>query len=122
MKTIATITLVISLCACGSEEKEIVALSTEDSILVESQNHIQITNEILDSADSRVSESVYSIVVDMQELKAENQKLKTEYTKLKKTRIQRDTIYITEKKNFWGKTKRSVDSTQSITEDSTTIN
>lgn len=122
MKTIATITLVCSLCACGGVEKETVILSTEDSVLVESQKHIQSTNEILDSADSRVSESVYSIVVDIQQLKTENEKLKSECTKLRKTRIQRDTIYVTEKKNFWGKTKRSVDSTQSITEDSTIIN
>jgi hypothetical protein len=120
--TIATITLVCSLCACGGVEKESVIFNTDDSVLVESQKHIQITNEVLDSADSRVSESVYSIVVDIQQLKSENQKLKTEYNKLKKTRIQRDTIYVTEKKNFWGKTKRSVDSSQSITEDSTIIN
>lgn len=122
MKNIATITLVCYLCACGGEEKESVVLSMEDSILSQSEKHIKTTNIILDSADSRVSESVLSIVIDIQELKSENEKLKTDYKNLKKTRIQKDTIYITEKKNFWGKTKRSVDSTNSITEDSTIIN
>ena len=51
---------------------------------------------------------------EVKELKTENTELKTENTGLKKAalNVRVDTIYITEKKNFWGKTKTSVDSTQ----------
>jgi hypothetical protein len=51
-------------------------------------------------------------------LKAENNQLK-ELTKVTKTVIVRDTIYIKEKTNFWGKKKVSTDSSSSV--DSTII-
>jgi hypothetical protein len=44
-----------------------------------------------------------------------------ETIKVTKSKIVRDTIFITEKKNFWGRTKTSIDSSQSVTEDSTQI-
>ena len=51
-------------------------------------------------------------------LKKEIQGLK-EVSKMTKTVIIRDTVFITEKKNFWGKTKTKIDSSQStIVEDS----
>ena len=51
-------------------------------------------------------------------LKKEIQGLK-EVSKMTKTIIIRDTVFITEKKNFWGKTKTKLDSSQStIIEDS----
>ena len=108
MKTIATITLVYFLCACGGVKKEKVVLSTEDSVITESQKNIENTNAILDSADSRVSESVHTIVIDIKKIKAENEKLKSECNKLKKTKVKIDTIYVKENKN--------------LTKDSTTIN
>jgi hypothetical protein len=108
MKIIATITLVYSLCACGGVKKENVVLSTNDSIITQSQRHIENTNVILDSADYHVSESVHDIVIDIQKLKIENEKLKSESSKLKKRRVRVDTIYVIENKN--------------LTKDSTTIN
>ena len=108
MKNIATITLVCYLCACGGEGKESVVLSTDDSLITQSQKHIENTNVILDSADYHVSESVHDIVIDIEKLKIENEKLKSESIKLKKRRVRVDTIYVIENKN--------------LTKDSTTIN
>ncbi len=122
MKSLIAIFLVIFLNACRSDKGSSDKLIQVDSVLLESQKHIQAVNVVLDSADSKVSESVYMVVGELESLKKENEKLKVEYKRLKKTIVRHDTIYITEKKNFWGKTKRSVDSTQSITEDSTIQN
>lgn len=122
MKGLISIVLVIFLSACGSEKDYVARMVEADSVILESQKHIQAVNVVLDSADARVSESVYMVVGELQELKSENEKLKTEYKRVRTKVVRHDTIYITEKKNFWGKTKRSVDSTQSITEDSTIQN
>lgn len=54
----------------------------------------------------------------IEQLKVENAELK-ELTKVTKTIIQRDTIYIKEKTNFWGKKRISADSSSSV--DSTII-
>lgn len=54
----------------------------------------------------------------VEKLKQENIELK-EQTKIVKTVIQRDTIYIKEKTNFWGKKRVSADSSTSV--DSTII-
>ena len=54
----------------------------------------------------------------IEQLKVENAELK-ELTKVTKTIIQRDTIYIKEKTNFWGKKRVSADSSKSV--DSTII-
>jgi hypothetical protein len=118
MDKIFILNLVFFLLSCGGNNSVVVVAEKSDSVIVESQKHIQAVNLVLDSADSKVSESVYTVVEQMQNLKSENEKLKIQYQRLKKTIVRHDTVYITEKKNFWGKTKRSVDSTQSITEDS----
>lgn len=122
MKGLIPIVLVILLNACGGGKDYEAKMVEADSVILESQKNIQAINVVLDSADTRVSESVYMVVEELQELKSENEKLKTEYKRVKTKVVRHDTIYITEKKNFWGKTKRSVDSTQSITEDSTIQN
>lgn len=122
MKGLISIVLVILLNACGGGKDYEAKMVEADSVILESQKNIQAINVVLDSADTRVSESVYMVVEELQELKSENEKLKTEYKRVKTKVIRHDTIYITEKKNFWGKTKRSVDSTQSTIEDSTIQN
>lgn len=122
MKGLISIVLVIFLNACGGGKDFEAKMVEADSVILESQKHIQAVNVVLDSADTRVSESVYMVVEELQELKSENEKLKTEYKRMKTKIVRHDTIYITEKKNFWGKTKRSVDSTQTTTEDSTIQN
>jgi hypothetical protein len=122
MKRIVLLNIVLFLSSCRSDKGVVLKMAEADSVIAQSQDHIQSVNLILDSADSKVSESVYTVVEQLHELKAENENLKIQYQRLKKTIVKRDTIYITEKKNFWGKTKRSVDSTQSITEDSTIQN
>jgi len=74
--------------------------------------------KILPVVQKVIEKKQKSIVYLMNELKAENNQLK-ELTKVVKTVIVRDTIYIKEKTNFWGKKKVSTDSSSSV--DSTII-
>ena len=74
--------------------------------------------KILPVVQKVIEKKQKSIVYLMNELKAENNQLK-ELTKVTKTVIVRDTIYIKEKTNFWGKKKVSTDSSSSV--DSTII-
>ncbi len=74
--------------------------------------------KILPVVQKVIEKKQKSIVYLINELKAENNQLK-ELTKVTKTVIVRDTIYIKEKTNFWGKKKVSTDSSSSV--DSTII-
>jgi len=74
--------------------------------------------KILPVVQKVIEKKQKSIVYLMNELKAENNQLK-ELTKVTKTVIVKDTIYIKEKTNFWGKKKVSTDSSSSV--DSTII-
>jgi microcompartment protein CcmL/EutN len=74
--------------------------------------------KILPVVQKVIEKKQKSIVYQINVLKAENNQLK-ELTKVTKTVIVRDTIYIKEKTNFWGKKKVSTDSSSSV--DSTII-
>lgn len=74
--------------------------------------------KILPVVQKVIEKKQKSIVYQINVLKAENNQLK-ELTKVVKTVIVRDTIYIKEKTNFWGKKKVSTDSSSSV--DSTII-
>lgn len=118
MKTL----LIIFACSLviGCENKDSKVLIQEaDSVLQQSNKHIYEYNEVIKQVDSQVAERVKLVVGEIQNLESENAKLKSDNTRMKRvSRVIRDTVYITEKKNFWGKTKRTIDSTQSIIEDS----
>jgi len=118
MKTIPIIFVCLFILGCEDNDSEIL-VQEADSVLQQSNKHIYEYNEVIKQVDSQVAEKVKVVVFQMKTLEAENKQLKTDFTKIKKvSRVVRDTIYITEKKNFWGKTKRTIDSTQSIIEDS----
>jgi len=74
--------------------------------------------KILPVVQKVIEKKQKSIVYQINVLKAENNQLK-ELTKVVKTVIVKDTIYIKEKTNFWGKKKVSTDSSSSV--DSTII-
>jgi hypothetical protein len=106
------------ILGCEDNDSEIL-VQEADSVLQQSNKHIYEYNEVIKQVDSQVAEKVKVVVFQMKTLEAENKQLKTDFLKIKKvSRVVRDTIYITEKKNFWGKTKKTIDSTQSIIEDS----
>lgn len=117
---IIIILVMTSLLGCNQTPKS-VEFQSVDSVIQQSQSTFEDINENAKKTDSVINQKVIRVVTkienlnqEVKELKTENTELKTENTGLKKAalNVRVDTIYITEKKNFWGKTKTSVDSTQ----------
>ena len=75
-------------------------------------------SKILPVVEQVIKKKEKEIIREIKYLKAENNQLK-EQVKVTKTVIVRDTIYIKEKTNFWGKKKVSTDSSSSV--DSTIV-
>lgn len=103
-----------------------------DSIVEKSKKLTDSTSHMLHVADEKADEKikviiqkVYILKANVDTLKKENNKLHHDVEdlqnviKVTKSTVIRDTIFITEKKNFWGKSKISKDSSQSVIEDST---
>lgn len=116
----------IFFISCSQNSEEVVVSQTEaDTAILESIKLKDSTIIVLDLADKKTTQVVKKVIEkvdDLQELnnvlKKENSSLK-ETIKVTKSTVIRDTVFITEKKNFWGKTKTTIDSSQSVTEDST---
>lgn len=116
----------IFFISCSQKKADVEVSKTEaDTAILESIKLKDSTIIVLDLADKKTTQVVKKVIEkvdDLQELnivlKKENSSLK-ETIKVTKSTVIRDTIFITEKKNFWGKTKTTIDSSQSITEDST---
>ena len=107
------ILVMTSLLGCNQTPKP-VEFQSVDSVIKESQSAFVDINENAKKTDSFITQKVIGVVTKIENLNQEVKELKTENTGLKKAalNVRVDTIYITEKKNFWGKTKTSVDSTQ----------
>jgi hypothetical protein len=106
------ITLVL-LTGCAQSPEVKIEENETDSLLIKSKETIVTTDIVSKKSDSIVNKKVNSVVYQIKVLKDENLFLEKAIS-LKTEKIIRDTIYITEKKNFWGKTKKTVDSSQSI--------
>jgi hypothetical protein len=106
--------LVLLLAGCGSANTEVVEIEEIDTIFVKSDSLAKHAFTVLPKADEQVDKVIERIEVKVETLKSELVKAKS----VVKTITVRDTIYITEKKNFWGKKKVSVDSSQSVVIDS----
>lgn len=129
MNRVAYISLIfIVSCQTKFDKKEshIESLPV-DSVIVKSRSLHDSSDVVLKVTDMQTQEKVKDMVNQVRGLQTTNKALTNENQSLKqslqvtKTITIRDTIYITEKKNFWGKTKRSVDSGQSVVEDKTLI-
>lgn len=120
------LTLVLLTGCMQSPEVKIEANET-DSLLIKSKETIVTTSGVSKRSDSIVNKKVNKIVLEIKSIKQENTTLQEENSTLKDENINltkaislktetiiRDTIYITEKKSFWGKTKKTVDSSQSV--------
>jgi hypothetical protein len=107
------ILVMTSLLGCNQTPKS-VEFQSVDSVIKQSQSAFVDINENAKKTDSFITQKVIGVVTKIENLNQEVKELKTENTGLKKAalNVRVDTIYITEKKNFWGKTKTSVDSTQ----------
>ena len=116
----------IFFISCGQNNTEVVLPPSQaDTAILESIRLKDSTIIVLDLADKKTTEVVKKVIEKVDDLEDLNTALEKENNSLKETikvtksTIIRDTVFITEKKNFWGKTKTTIDSSQSITEDST---
>lgn len=122
--------LIISLflASCSNHDSNFDVLPNEsDSAIIESKKLNDSTKIVLDLADKKTTKTLEKVIKKVDNLQNLNISLRNENLSLKETikvtksTIVRDTIFITEKKNFWGKTKTKIDSSQSVVEDSTII-
>lgn len=117
---ILTIAFLFTSCMAKVAEKkeEVVVEPSYDSIITASHKLHDSILVYIPAVDKKIKKLEKGIVYKVEELEKENQSLKKE-AMIVKTIVVRDTIYIKEKTNFWGKKKVSSDSTQSI--DSTIV-
>ena len=115
---------ILLLVACNGKPKEVVQDSVQIEI-VEKQKFYDSVAVLIPAAEKKIKErekiiikNIYTLKHDSDSLMKENEGLK-EIVRVTKSIVIRDTIYIKEKTNFWGKKKVSTDSSQSI--DSTII-
>ena len=115
---IIIIAFLFTSCMAKVIEKDKEANPSYDSIIAASHNLHDSILVYIPKVDKKIEKLEKGIIHKVDVLKKENQSLKKE-AMIVKTVVVRDTIYIKEKTNFWGKKKVSTDSTQSI--DSTII-
>ena len=109
----------ILLISCNSDKQSLVLNNDYPKPLYDSVMKIlPITEKIIIRKEKQIVHKIQEAEKKIIELEKENEKL-NELTKVTKTVIIRDTIYIKEKTNFWGKKRISTDSTTFI--DSTII-
>lgn len=121
MKKIIVILLLFTSC---ENKREYTSISTKkaDSALQNSMRLNDSSLNLLDLADKKTEVVVMQVMTKVNRLENSNISLKKEIqglkevSKMTKTVIIRDTVFITEKKNFWGKTKKTIDSSQSQSE------
>lgn len=113
------------LLSCNNKNKKQEVVKSEIDTLIEKSVKISDSSVlVLKLADKRTEILIKEVEKKIDNLENVNESLKNSVFALKnqsnsvKTITIRDTIYITEKKNFWGKTKRTIDSSQSVSEDS----
>lgn len=85
-----------------------------DSIIVKSRETVVTGVQASQEADKSIDKKVKTVVKEITNLKLENKELAKAVSV--KTVI-RDTVFITEKKNIWGKTKKTIDSSQGVSTD-----
>lgn len=111
--------LMILLISCNSDKQSVVLNNDYQKPLYDSViKMLPITEKIIIRKEKQIVHKFQEAEKKIIELEKENEKL-NELTKVTKTVIIRDTIYIKEKTNFWGKKRISTDSTTFI--DSTII-
>ena len=106
--------LFLLLTGCTAAPTPKIESHESDSILVKSESTFVTSTAVFKQVDKSINKKVNKVVKQITHLKAENKEL-SKAASIKT--IIRDTIYITEKKNFWGKTKKTTDSSQGVSID-----
>lgn len=99
-------------CAYPIKEDEFL-FDGVDTIILKSQKNMDTIVKFLPKVDKQIEKAEKDLVVNMANMRTENERLK-EDAKVVKTVTIRDTIVIKEKTNFWGKKKVSTDSISTI--------
>lgn len=103
------IILSILLFGCVSKAQQSADIQQVDTTLSSKSDSLaEQAMVVLPKADKHVDMVVKGVDAKMEGLRNEAMKAKTIKT------IIRDTVYITEKKNFWGRKKTTVDSSGSV--------
>jgi len=109
----------ILLMSCNTDNEKIIVNEQIEKPLYDSViKMLPIAERIIIKKERQIVYKFQEAEKKIVELQKENEKL-NELSKITKTVIVRDTIYIKEKTNFWGKKRISTDSSSSI--DSTII-
>lgn len=106
--------LFLLLTGCTAAPTPKIESHESDSILVKSESTFVKSTTVFKQVDKSINKKVNKVIKEIVQLKIENKQL-TKAASIKT--IIRDTIYITEKKNFWGKTKKITDSSQGVSID-----
>lgn len=111
MKYIAILFLIV-LASCGKKE-EVIEEQVVDTLFVKSDSLFKQAIVTLPKSDKQFKQMVEKVDKKIETLKTEVivAKKAFELAKAEKTIVYiRDTIYIKEEKNFWGKKKTTIDS------------
>ena len=114
---LAIITLIAASCKPQIVYQEEV-ITAYDTVIAASDKLHDSVLVYIPNVDKKIEKLEKNIAHKVDELKKENESLKKEAL-IVKTITVRDTVYIKEKTNFWGKRKITTDSSSSI--DSTII-
>ncbi len=99
------------LMSCQQELKvQPEVMPAVDSILTKSIKTSDSSVVALKIADKKTEQVVKQVAKKVEAMKLQIEVLKI-MVKNPKSIIVRDTVFITEKKNFWGKTRKTIDST-----------
>lgn len=116
------ILLLISFNVYFSAKQHVDVVKVADELVVKSDSltsEVKVLTKVKDSAMSRI-EMLDSTILSKDSVITKQfsdiRGLKLDTAKLKKvsTIVIRDTVYITESKNFWGKKKKTVESSSSV--------
>jgi len=115
---IIIIAFLFTSCMAKVIEKKEEAQPSYDSVLAASHKLHDSILVFIPKVDKKIEKLEKGIIHNVEELKKENQSLKKDAMVVKTITV-RDTVYIKEKTNFWGKKKVTTDSAQSV--DSTVV-
>lgn len=116
------ILLLISFNVYFSAKQHVDVVKVADELVIKSDSltsEVKVLTKVKDSAMSRI-EMLDSTILSKDSVITKQfsdiRGLKLDTAKLKKvsTIVIRDTVYITESKNFWGKKKKTVESSSSV--------
>jgi hypothetical protein len=114
------ILIIISSLFLGCAHKEQPFVLNESDTVISNSVKLQSKSFlVLKMAEHSTEQKIKQVIEKVYYLQDKVVDLKKEM-KTVKSKVIRDTIIITEKKNFWGKKKVTVDSSHSVVEDSIT--